>query len=152
MYLYILANEAYRGEAKSLPDLAVKSYLLNKALHGIEVFYQIKLPEVFWFAHAVGAVLGRATYGNQLVVMQGCTVGNREGEYPVLGDRVVLCAKSTVLGGILGSDVCIGAGSLVIGENIPDNSIVVGSTPNLRVLNKRSALLDIYFPKGSSHV
>ena len=151
MYLYILANEAHCGEVASLPDLAVKSYLLNKALHGIEVFYQVKLPEVFWFAHAVGAVLGRASYGNRLVVMQGCTVGNKGGEYPVFGNRIVLCAKSTVLGGVLGSDVCVGAGSLVIGETIPDNSIVVGSSPNLRVINKKSRLLDIYFPKDSSH-
>jgi serine O-acetyltransferase len=152
MYLYILANEAHCGEVASLPDLAVKSYLLNKALHGIEVFYQVKLPEVFWFAHAVGAVLGRASYGNRLVVMQGCTVGNKGGEYPVFGNRIVLCAKSTVLGGVLGSDVCVGAGSLVIGETIPDNSIVVGSSPNLRVINKKSRLLDIYFPEDSSHV
>lgn len=151
MYLYLLANESHLQAALNLSDLAVKSYLLNKALHGIEAFYQISLPKVFWFAHAMGAVLGRASYGNKLVVMQGCTIGNKGGEYPILGDRVVLCAKSTILGGIVGSNVCIGAGSLVIGETIPDNSTVVGSSPNLRVINKQSDLIDLYFSKDSYH-
>ncbi|MEI6713239.1 MAG: serine acetyltransferase [Verrucomicrobiota bacterium] len=151
MYLYLLANESHIQASLHPSDLAVKSYLLNKALHGIEAYYQINLPNVFWFAHAMGSVLGRASYGNKLVVMQGCTIGNKDGEYPTLGEQVVLCAKSTVLGGVVGSNVCIGAGSLVIGETIPDNSTVVGSSPNLRIVNKQSNLIDLYFHKDNSH-
>jgi serine O-acetyltransferase len=79
------------------------------------------------------------------MVMQGCTVGNKGGKYPVFGDRVVLCAGSKVLGGVIGSGVCIGAGSLLIEETIPDNSIVVGSSPNIRVLQRKSQLINRYF-------
>jgi serine O-acetyltransferase len=145
MYLYLLANTAFKlGGEKNL-DLARKAYLLNKALHGLEVFYENNLPEIFWFAHSVGSVIGRASYGNRLMVMQGCTVGNKGGKYPVFGDRVVLCAGSKVLGGVIGSGVCIGAGSLLIEETIPDNSIVVGSSPNIRVLQRKSQLINRYF-------
>ena len=152
MYLYLLGNEAFCDTSTRHSDLAVKSYLLNKAMHCLDVYYEVKLPEVFWLAHAVGAVLGRATYGNGLVVMQGCTVGNKGGQYPVLGDRIVLCAKSTVLGGVLGSDVCVGSESLVIGETIPDSSTVVGLSPKLRILHKKSELIDNYFIQESVHV
>lgn len=152
MYLYLLGNEAFRS-GPAAGDVAVKSYLLNKALHGIEAFYEIELPEVFWFAHAVGTVLGRAKYGNGFVVTQGCTVGNKNGIYPTFGEKVVLCANSMVLGNsILGDRVCIGAGSQLIEENIPDGSTVVGRTPSIRILPKQSSLVDLYFTESLSHV
>ncbi|MDZ4289766.1 MAG: hypothetical protein U0984_17510 [Prosthecobacter sp.] len=152
MFLYLLGNEAFRAGAGS-GDIAVKSYLLNKALHGIEVFYEVELPAVFWFAHAVGTVLGRARYGNGLVVAQGCTVGNKDGRYPTLGEKVVLCANSSVLGDCqIGSRVCVGAGSQLIEETITDGTTVVGSTPSARVLEKTSPLLDLYFTENLPHV
>jgi serine O-acetyltransferase len=77
MFLYLLGNEAHVSAVGGCPNLAAKSYLLNKALNGIEAYYEIQLPEVFWFCHPVGTVLGRASYGNGFVVMQGCTVGNK---------------------------------------------------------------------------
>lgn len=143
MYLYFVGNEAYRAGNR---DVAVKSYLLNKALHGIEVFYEVELPAVFWFSHAVGTVLGRAKYGNGLLVAQGCTVGNKDGKYPTLGDKVVLLANSSVLGDCrIGSRVCVGAGSQLIEETVPDGTTVVGSTPLARVLEKQWPLLEGYF-------
>jgi serine O-acetyltransferase len=147
MYLYVLGNTVFQ-QGMDVQCIAVKSYLLNKALHGLEVFYEIQLPEVFWFAHAIGSVLGRASYGNRIAVMQGCTIGNKGGVYPIFGERVVLCAGSTVLGGVIGSDVCIGAGSLLVNETVPDSCTVVGSSPHVRILRKRSALLDTYFPQN----
>ena len=145
MFLYLLANECGRAGEKHR-RMATKFYLLNKALHGLEVYYQVEMPEVFWFAHAVGTVLGRARYGNGFVVMQGCTVGNVSGHYPVLGERVVLCAGSSVLGDCrLGHDVCVGAGSLLINALVPAGSTVVGRGKDLRVLSETSDLVQQYF-------
>jgi serine O-acetyltransferase len=143
MFLYLVSSEAHRAGDR---QMAVKSYLLNKALHGIEVFYEVELPPVFWFSHAVGTVLGRASYGNGLLVAQGCTVGNKDGKYPTLGEKVVLLANSSLIGDCrIGSRVCIGAGSQLIEETVPDDSTVVGSTPNVRILPKRWSLLKGYF-------
>ncbi len=143
MYVYILSNQAYRA---GNTNAAVKGYLLNKALYGIEAYYEVELPPVFWFSHAVGSVLGRAKYGNGIVVTQGCTVGNKNGLYPTFGEKVVLCPNSVVLGNCqVGSDVCIGAGSQLVDATIPDGTTVVGSTPNLRILPKRSDLIDANF-------
>jgi serine O-acetyltransferase len=145
MFLYLLAHECGRAGEKHR-RMAAKFYLLNKALHGLEVYYQVEMPEVFWFAHAVGSVLGRARYGNGFVVMQGCTVGNVSGRYPVFGERVVLCAGSSVLGDCrLGRDVCVGAGSLLINARIPAGSTVVGRGKDLRVLSQTSDLVKQYF-------
>ena len=145
MFLYFLANEAFHSGPSSR-DIALKGYLLNKALHGIEVFYEIELPPVFWFAHAVGSVLGRAKYGNGFIVCQGCTVGNKDGVYPTFGEKVVLCANSTVLGDCqVGSQVVFGAGCQVIDETIADSSTVVGTSPKARILPNQSGLIDLYF-------
>ena len=54
------------GEFKRLSkeDLASKAYCLNKALHAIDVFYEVELPEIFFLEHPLGTVLGRAKYSN----------------------------------------------------------------------------------------
>src|SRR5690606_10500928 len=92
--------------------------------------------------HPIGTVLGRAVYGNGFVVMQGCTVGNKGGSYPVLGERVVLCAGSSVIGNCkIGNDVCIGAGAQLIDREVPDGSTVVGHDTTLRILPRTSPLL-----------
>ena len=45
MFLYLLSNTIFRAEGD--PAVAAKVYALNKALHGLDVFYEIELPEVF---------------------------------------------------------------------------------------------------------
>ena len=67
MFLYLLANsvaaspDAARGRAApAAGDLASRLYYLNKALHGVDVFPDVTLPEVFQFMHATGTVIGQA--------------------------------------------------------------------------------------------
>lgn len=145
MFLYLLAHECGRGGEK-LRTTATKLYLLNKALHGLEAYYEIELPEIFYLAHPVGTVLGRAQYGNRLLVMQGCTVGNVGGKYPVLGERVVLCAHSVVLGDCrLGDGVCVGAGSLLINVSVPTGRTAVGRGKEMALLARPACLWQNYF-------
>lgn len=145
MFLYLLAHECGR-EGEKLRTTATKLYLLNKALHGLEAFYEIELPEIFYLAHPVGTVLGRAHYGNRLLVMQGCTVGNVDGKYPRLGERVVLCAHSVVLGDCrLGDGVCVGAGSLLVNATVPAGRTAVGRGKELTLLARPARLWQNYF-------
>ncbi len=134
-----LAGPARRG-------LMDKCYLLNKALHGLDIYPQVSLPAACWLAHPVGTVLGRADYRGPLMTMQGCTIGNKSGGYPVIGSHVVLCARTTLLGACeIGDRVCFGAGSLVLDEKIPSDSTVVGRSPNLRVIPRRANLISRVF-------
>ncbi len=95
-FLYYLAHTLHVQGA----DRAVcnKLFLLNKALNGIDLFYEIELPPVFFIGHSVGIVLAKATYGNHLVLYQNCTVGKNHGAAPTLGDGVVMYPHSAIIG------------------------------------------------------
>jgi serine O-acetyltransferase len=150
--LYLLGSTAGREDNESHRMLAAKTYMLNKALHGLDAYYQVELPDSIWFAHAVGSVLGRASYSGPLIISQCCTIGNRDGQYPEIGSRVMLCAGSLVLGKCrIGDDVCIGAGSLLIDAEIPAGSTVVGRYPDIRIIPKKSPLIDQLFLQGPAH-
>ena len=146
-FLYFLSHFLHKaGKSK----LAAKVYYLNKILHGVDIFYEICLPEVFYLTHPVGSVFGRAEYGNYLCVYQNCTIGGdtRDGEiyYPALGEGVVLCASSKIIGRChIGDNVIFGANAFIINTDVPSNSLVVGSYPHHRILPSNHNVLKEFF-------
>jgi len=137
IYLYHLSNIVYRKEGTN--PLSERLYLLNKALHGVDWYYTVELPDVFIVEHPVGSVMGRAKYSNKFCFFQGCTIGGNKGKYPRLGEHVTLYAGSRVLGDCdIGNNVIISAGALLIDENIPDNCIVFGGSRDI-VIKRRTA-------------
>lgn len=137
-YLYWLSHYAYLDGRE---ELAAKVYGLNKMLHGVDLFYAIELPEIWSCEHPLGAVMGRAVYGNRFFFYQGCTVGgnrhNGKLSYPVIGDDVMMYSDSKVLGeSRIGSNVTLAANTYIINETIPDNSIVFGQSPKLVIKGK----------------
>jgi serine O-acetyltransferase len=96
-FLYLLGNELWARHDDAAT--ATRLFLLNKSLHGLELFHEVELPEVFFLSHTPGLVFAKASYGNRLVVHQACTIGRKVGgERPVLGERVVLFPGSMVIG------------------------------------------------------
>ena len=148
MFLYWVSSFLYKdaNDEKS----ATKVFLLNKALHGIDAFYKINLPDIFFFCHPLGTILGNAKYSNFLCIYQGCTVGakNMDYKYPAIGENVVLYANTTVLGDCQISDnVSFAANSLIIDTNVPSESLVTGTFPSNKIINlpeeKRQKLFKI---------
>lgn len=132
-FLYFLANEMHLRNPAS--QAQTKLSYLNKILHGIDLFHFIELPSVFKLGHPVGTVLGRASYGENLSITQGVTVGNNCGKYPVIGDHVTIHPGAMILGNCnIGPRVRIGAGSFVLDTDIPSDSLVVGRHPNVRII------------------
>lgn len=129
MFLYLLSRSLYVGAGND--SLAAKAYGLNKALHAIDVFYEVELPPVFYFQHPVGAVLGRGRYGDFLAVYQGATVGSDlEGNYPVLGRGVVLFGGARVIGRAeIGSNTWIAPAAIVMNQAFPPDSVIFGTPP-----------------------
>ncbi len=122
-FLYFLAHTVWQAEADR--DVCNKLFGLNKALNGIDLFYEVDLPPVFFIGHSVGIVLAKATYGNRLVLYQGCTVGKNHGVAPVLGDDVVLYPQSTVIGRChIGAGSVLAQGVRVVNQNTPGQSLV----------------------------
>ena len=125
MFLYLAASTAYRlGMADGLPS---KLFLLNKALHGIDAYFEVELPAIFLFVHPLGTVLGRGQYSDYLLVYQGCGVGSNHDVYPTLDEHVTLRPGSSVLGRChVGRNCTLGAGSLLIDADLPSDSVYLG--------------------------
>jgi serine O-acetyltransferase len=144
-YLYILSNVIFTTSRND--ELAARVFLLNKALHGCDIFYGVTLPEVFLLIHPVGTVLGNATYGNYLVAYQNCAVGSLEnGTYPVFEGENVLFARAAVLGNChVGRNVVVAANAFLLDVDVPANSTVVGQYPQQRVLPIEGNVIDRMF-------
>jgi serine O-acetyltransferase len=127
IFLYYLANTIWREERAA--SVCTRLFLLNKALNGIDCFYEIELPEVFFIGHSVGIVLAKATYGNHLVLYQNSTVGKNHGVAPVLGDRVVLYPNAAIIGSCkIGPGSVIAQGVGVVNHDTPGQSAVFRGT------------------------
>jgi serine O-acetyltransferase len=145
MFLYLLSNTLFRTDER--PALAAKVYALNKALHGIDVFYEVELPDIFLFQHPVGTVLGRATYGDYFCAYQRCSVGaNLDDVYPTIGKGVVMYGGSSIIGSSRIGDNCLfSLGAAVIDAEVPSDSVVFGTSPALSLRStRRDVVRDIF--------
>ena len=123
IFLYFLANTIWREERAQ--EVCNKLFGLNKMLNGIDCFYEIQLPEIFFIGHTVGIVLAKATYGNYLVLYQNSTVGKNHGVAPVIEDRVVLYPNTSIIGRCqVRSGSIISQGTRVINRDTPGNCLV----------------------------
>lgn len=89
--------------------------------------YQTKVMGGMMIRHGNGTVIVAESIGEDCEVYQQVTVGAGRGGFPVIGDRVDLCAGALVFGGIrIGNDVIIGAGAVVT-KDVPDRAVMVGN-------------------------
>lgn len=148
LYLYFLANTVWREEgSEEAVGAATRLFLLNKALNGIDLFYEIAMPEVFFIGHSVGIVLAKATYGNYLVLYQNCTVGKNHGVAPVLGDGVILYPNSAIIGRCrIGHNTAVSQGTGVINRDTPGDCMVfAGTAGELTIKAAKRPLIDDFF-------
>lgn len=87
---------------------AEKFYYLNKILNGVDIYYEVELPSIWWTEHPLGSVMGKAKYSNS----------------KILGKTQI------------GNNVILSANSYVKDEIIPDNSVVFGMSPHLIIKTK----------------
>jgi len=126
MFLYFLSNTFYKANVDL--NLCTKIFLLNKCFHGIDVFYDVELPDIFLFVHPIGTVLGRGKYSNYFLVHQGCCIGNNKDIYPCIGEYVSLYTNSSVFGSSnIGRNCKLSAYSYLIDMDLNENSLYIGS-------------------------
>lgn len=54
--------------------------------------------------------------------------------YPIIGNNVILFSNASILGkSKIGSNVIISARTQIVNEDVPDNCIVFGKSPNLTI-------------------
>ncbi|MCE3607937.1 hypothetical protein LXA47_30680 [Massilia sp. P8910] len=142
-YLYFLSNTIWREDrSEEALGVATRLFLLNKALNGIDLFYEIDLPEVFFIGHSVGIVLAKATYGSHLVLYQNSTVGKNHGVAPVLGDGVILYPNSAIVGRCrIGDNTAVSQGTGVINRDTPGDCMVFAGTAGALAIKPSKRLL-----------
>ena len=125
-WLYFLSNELFIN--RGARDICEKIYLLNKALHGCDIFFEVQLPSVFMLVHPVGTVLGRATYRDFFVVYQRCGIGSNKGAYPDLGEKLIMRPGSSILGACkIDANCQLASGAMLVDTNVEENTLVFGN-------------------------
>lgn len=143
MFLYLLSRTLFQNNADI--EVCNKLFQLNRYLHGIDVFYEVALPDIFLFVHPLGTVLGRAKYGNYFLVYQRCNVGSNKNVYPAFSDYVTLHPGAAVLGNCqVGKNCKIGTGSLLLDKDLEQDSIYIGN-PRDFLIKKSKERMPIWF-------
>lgn len=145
IFLYYLANTIWRRSGDTAAP--TRLFLMNKAFNGIDLFYEIAMPPVFYIGHSVGIVLAKATYGNYLVLYQNSTVGRHKDQIPVIGDRVVLYPNTAVIGrSVVEDDAVVSQGVSVVNKHVPMRSIAFPGAPGKLTFRPRpDDLIGEYF-------
>lgn len=133
MWLYMLSNQLLRD--RTPPHWRKKLFLLNKSLHGCDIYFEVEMPAVFLLVHPLGTVLGRAEYADYFIAYQRCTIGSNYDAYPRLGRHVTLRPGSSVLGRcLLGDNVTLAAESLLLDRDLPENTTYIGNPRDFATL------------------
>ena len=116
---------------------------------GIDIHPAAQIGDHFCIDHGTGVVIGAtAIIGSHVVLYQGVTLGAKNFEYdeqgrpmdvprhPILEDHVTVYSNTSILGRVrIGHDTIIG-GNVWLTQDVPANSVVLQSTPEIRIKNK----------------
>lgn len=109
-------------------------YGISKCFSSADIYYEVKIPDIWFFDHPHGSVMGRAEYSDYFTFSQCCTVGNNKRKYPRFGRYVSMMSGSKILGDCrIGDHVIMSANSYVVDTDVPSNCIVFGSSPNIKI-------------------
>ena len=149
--IYYIANSGYKLSLDK--NILEKLYYLNKIMHSVDIFYSVKLPDIFCVAHPLNTILGHAKYNDYLYVYQNVTVGSTdEGIYPTLGTGVALYSNTSIIGDCkIGDNVVMTANSTVINKNIPNDSMVTGYYPDNRIIDNKKHVINRLFNIGDKY-
>jgi len=140
-----LAHELYRLHVPVVPRIMSE---WTHSRTGVDIHPGARIGKGFFIDHATGVVIGETCeIGEQVKIYQGVTLGaqsfplDAQGRpvkhvkrHPKVGDRVIIYANATLLGG----DTVIGEGSTIGGnvflmESVPPNSFVTGGRRDVRI-------------------
>ena len=147
MVHYRAAHVLYHLGIPRIPRMLTE---LAHSRTGIDIHPAATIGDYFCIDHGTGVVIGETTIiGSHVVLYQGVTLGAKNFEYdeqgrpidiprhPSLEDRVTVYSNTSILGRVtIGHDTVLG-GNVWLTQDVPANSIVLQSTPEIRIKEKR---------------
>ena len=147
MVHYRAAHVLYHLGIPRIPRMLTE---LAHSRTGIDIHPAATIGDYFCIDHGTGVVIGETTIiGSHVVLYQGVTLGAKNFEYdeqgrpidiprhPILEDRVTVYSNTSILGRVtIGHDTVIGS-NVWLTQDVPANSIVLQSTPEIRIKEKR---------------
>lgn len=132
---YRFGHLRYRFESKLVRyPLGILHIVLSKAAEmmcGVTIGVSAKIGRRLVIEHSGAIVVhGHAVLGDDCIIRQGVTIGNRYMdrplEAPVIGHRVNIGAGAKILGAVrIGDDAEIGANAVVL-KDVPAGAVAVG--------------------------
>lgn len=146
MIHYRTAHVLYRLGVPRIPRMLTE---LAHSRTGIDIHPAAQIGEYFCIDHGTGVVIGETTIiGSHVVLYQGVTLGAKNFEFddqgrpkdlprhPILEDHVTVYSNTSILGRVrIGANTVIG-GNVWLTQDVPANSIVLQSNPEIRIKNK----------------
>lgn len=149
LQVYRLGHLRYRFKSKLIRiPLGILHIFLSKLaemLTGITIGVSAKIGRRLTIEHSGDIVVhGNAILGDDCIIRQGVTIGNRRLNDPFgapnIGDRVNIGAGAKILGRlIIGTDVEIGANAVVLND-VPSGAIAVGVPAKILNRNTKATL------------
>jgi serine O-acetyltransferase len=132
----ILLYRLSRHYFLSTKEFVAQQYaLLGRFLSGFEIYYSAQIGSGLKINHGLGTVVGaRVVIGNNALLHQGITFGDKNSGRPVLKDNVTVYAGAKILGNITIGNNSIIAANCVCFSDVPDNSTAVGVPA--KIINK----------------
>ncbi|MBO4856166.1 MAG: serine acetyltransferase [Bacilli bacterium] len=95
---------------------------------GIYISNPLNIGNNFTVGHPLSIVIGdKAILRDNVKIYHCVTIGQKDNNYPVIGNNVTIFPHSIIIGGItIGDNSIIGAGSVVL-KDVPPNSVVAGN-------------------------
>lgn len=106
------------------------NYIMTEHLRGkynLILSKDAEIEEDVWFPHPHNIIVGGVVkIGKKCVLYHDVTLGQNRGEYPIVGNGVIIYAGAKVIGNVtIGDNAIIGANAVVT-KNVPANAIVAG--------------------------
>ena len=147
MVHYRAAHVLYNLGVPRIPRMLTE---LAHSRTGIDIHPAATIGDYFCIDHGTGVVIGETTIiGSHVVLYQGVTLGAKNFEYdgagrpidvprhPILEDRVTVYSNTSILGRVtIGHDTVIG-GNVWLTQDVSANSVVLQTTPEIRIKDKR---------------
>lgn len=122
---------------------------IMRFLTGVEIHPGAKIGKGLFIDHGMGTVIGETVeIGDNCIIFHNVTLGgtghHKGKRHPTLLNSVLIGANATVLGPCnIGNNCKVGAETVIVNKNVPDNSTVVGAPGRIVRLNGDRVNIDL---------